>query len=75
MLVIYMVRERVALHKLRANNEVAGFKFATVGVLYAVLLAFAVLVVWEKRIIRGCSPLRRRLTVRGAKRMAEFCTS
>ena len=31
-----------------ANNEVAGFKFATVGVLYAVLLAFAVLVVWEK---------------------------
>jgi hypothetical protein len=27
---------------------VAGFKFATVGVLYAVLLAFAVIVVWEK---------------------------
>jgi Protein of unknown function (DUF4239) len=34
--------------RLRANNEVAGFKFATVGVLYAVLLAFAVIVVWEK---------------------------
>ena len=34
--------------QLRLNNEVAGFKFATVGVLYAVLLAFAVVVVWEK---------------------------
>jgi hypothetical protein len=32
----------------RTNNEVAGFKFATVGVLYAVLLVFAVVVVWEK---------------------------
>jgi Na+/melibiose symporter-like transporter len=30
------------------NNEIAGFKFATVGVIYAVLLAFAVIVVWEK---------------------------
>jgi hypothetical protein len=38
----------VKLNQLRTNNEVAGFKFATVGVLYAVLLAFAVVVVWEK---------------------------
>src|SRR6266568_627817 len=30
------------------NNEIAGFKFATVGVLYAVLLAFVIIVVWEK---------------------------
>src|SRR5271168_3637380 len=43
-----LVRRRVGLEKLRTNNEVAGFKFATVGVLYAVLLAFAVIVVWEK---------------------------
>ncbi len=42
------IRRRVALDRLRTNNEVAGFKFATVGVLYAVLLAFAVIVVWEK---------------------------
>lgn len=42
------IRQRVTLARLRMNNEVAGFKFATVGVLYAVLLAFAVLVVWEK---------------------------
>lgn len=43
-----LVRGLVPLERLKANNEVAGFKFATVGVLYAVLLAFAVIVVWEK---------------------------
>jgi hypothetical protein len=43
-----LIRRFVTLDKLRTNNEVAGFKFATVGVLYAVLLAFAVVVVWEK---------------------------
>ncbi len=31
-----------------SNNEIAGFKFATVGVIYSVLLAFSVIVVWEK---------------------------
>jgi hypothetical protein len=45
---LILVRRLVALERLSTNNEVAGFKFATVGVLYAVLLAFAVLVVWEK---------------------------
>ena len=43
-----IVRRYVEVNQLRTNNEVAGFKFATVGVLYAVLLAFAVVVVWEK---------------------------
>ena len=43
-----LVRRRVSLDKLRTNNEVAGFKFATLGVLYAVLLGFTVIVVWEK---------------------------
>jgi hypothetical protein len=43
-----IIRRLVPLEQLRLNNEVAGFKFATVGVLYAVLLAFAVIVVWEK---------------------------
>src|SRR5471030_908329 len=42
------VRRRVGVEQLRANNEVAGFKFATVGVIYAVLLGFAVIVVWQK---------------------------
>ncbi len=44
----YVVRRYVMLSRLRTNNEVAGFKFATIGVLYAVMLAFAVVVVWEK---------------------------
>jgi hypothetical protein len=43
-----LIRRCVTLAQLRLNNEVAGFKFATVGVLYAVLLAFAVIIAWEK---------------------------
>jgi hypothetical protein len=43
-----LIRRRVPFEKLRANNEVAGFTFATVGVLYAVLLAFVVVIVWER---------------------------
>lgn len=43
-----LVRRYVTLEKLTTNNEVAGFKFAAVGVLYAVLIAFAIIVVWEK---------------------------
>jgi hypothetical protein len=43
-----LVRRYVTLDRLTANNEVAGFKFSVVGVLYAVLLAFAIIVVWEK---------------------------
>jgi len=42
-----IIRRWVRLDTLSINNEVAGFKFATVGVLYAVLLAFAVILVWE----------------------------
>lgn len=34
--------------RLRLNNEVAGFKFAVIGVFYAVLLAFVVVAVWEE---------------------------
>ena len=43
-----VVRRRTRLKQLTENNEVAGFKFAVVGVIYAVLLAFAVFVVWEQ---------------------------
>jgi hypothetical protein len=43
-----VVRRQVTLDRLNDNNEVAGFKFAVIGVLYAVQLAFAVIVVWEK---------------------------
>lgn len=43
-----LIRRRIALEKLRTNNEVAGFKFATIGVLYAVTLAFVVIITWER---------------------------
>ena len=43
-----LVRRFVELEHLAINNEVAGFKFATIGVTYAVLLAFSIVVVWEK---------------------------
>src|SRR5271154_6062907 len=43
-----IVRRYVVLERLTTNNEVAGFKFAVIGVIYAVLLGFAVIVVWEK---------------------------
>jgi hypothetical protein len=43
-----LVRRYVALERLTENNEIAGFKYATLGVLYAVLLAFAIVVVWQR---------------------------
>lgn len=43
-----LIRRTVTLERLADNNEVAGFKFAVLGVVYAVLLGFAVIVVWEK---------------------------
>jgi Protein of unknown function (DUF4239) len=45
---LVLIRGSVGLERLTTNNEVAGFKFAVVGVIYAVMLAFAVIVVWER---------------------------
>jgi hypothetical protein len=45
---LILVRRSIGLERLTTNNEVAGFKFAVIGVIYAVLLAFAVIVVWER---------------------------
>jgi hypothetical protein len=42
-----LCRKRWGTSYLSLNNEVAGFKFAVVGVFYAVLLAFVVVAVWE----------------------------
>lgn len=42
-----LTRYRYGADRLKENNEVAGFKYAVVGVLYAVLLAFVVIAVWE----------------------------
>jgi hypothetical protein len=43
-----LLRRRTTAPKDDRQNEVAGFIFATVGVLYAVLLAFTVIIVWEQ---------------------------
>jgi hypothetical protein len=43
-----LVRRHIELETLSTNNEVAGFKFATIGVLYAVLIAFAIIFVWQR---------------------------
>ncbi len=43
-----IVRRVFELRLLATNNEIAGFKFATVGVIFAVIVAFAIIVTWEK---------------------------
>jgi Protein of unknown function (DUF4239) len=45
---LVVIRRSIGLERLTTNNEVAGFKFAVIGVIYAVLLAFAVIVVWQR---------------------------
>jgi hypothetical protein len=43
-----LIRRRIGLERLTTNNDIAGFKFATVGVIYAVMLAFAIIIVWQR---------------------------
>jgi len=42
-----LVRRFIPIHKLKVHNDVAGFIFATIGVIYAVMLAFMVMVSWQ----------------------------
>ena len=44
----YIFRKKVKLKILRAHNEVTGFLFLAIASFYSLLLAFVVLVVWEK---------------------------
>src|SRR6476469_1368421 len=43
-----IVRRWVAVEVLERHNEVAGFIYAVIGVVYAVLLGFAAITVWER---------------------------
>jgi tryptophan-rich sensory protein len=43
-----LIQRRFTSDVLRRHNDVAGFIFAAVGVIYAVVLGFVVVVVWEK---------------------------
>jgi hypothetical protein len=45
---VLLVRRSVELRTLESHHEVAGFILAVVGVVYAVLLAFVAVVVWEQ---------------------------
>ncbi|MBV9410263.1 MAG: DUF4239 domain-containing protein [Acidimicrobiia bacterium] len=44
---LLLVRRSVALSTLERHNDVAGFIIAVIGVLYAVLLAFVVVISWQ----------------------------
>jgi hypothetical protein len=45
---LWIVRRTVSLEKLKSHHEVAGFIIGIVGTIYAVLLAFLVVVQWNK---------------------------
>jgi hypothetical protein len=46
--VALLVRRWVPVEVLERHNEVAGFIYAVIGVLYAVLLGFTAIIVWER---------------------------
>lgn len=45
---VLLVRRSVELSDLEAHHDVAGFILAVVGVVYAVLLAFVVIIAWQQ---------------------------
>lgn len=45
---LLLVRRRFGVETLKSNNEVAGFIYGIIGVLYAVLLGFTAIIVWER---------------------------
>ena len=45
---LFLVQRLVPSALRREHNDVAGFIYAVLGVAYAVLLAFVVIVVWEE---------------------------
>jgi hypothetical protein len=44
----FLARRWVGVEVLKLNNEVAGFIYAVIGVVYAVLLGFTAIIVWEQ---------------------------
>jgi hypothetical protein len=45
---LYLVRRKVPLAELETHHEVAGFIIGVLGAIYAVLLAFVVVAVWDQ---------------------------
>lgn len=48
LLAFFLVQVWVPVSVRRIHNDVAGFVFAAVGVIYGILLSFAVILVWEQ---------------------------
>lgn len=48
LLVLWIVRKVFSHEQLTPHNEVSGFVYAAIGVIYAVILGFAVISVWEE---------------------------
>jgi uncharacterized protein YacL len=44
---LMLVRKIMPVHKTKLHNDIAGFIFATIGVIYAVLVAFMVVISWQ----------------------------
>lgn len=47
-LLVIFVKRRVQFAPVEGHNDITGFVFATVGVLFSVLLAFVVIAVWDR---------------------------
>jgi hypothetical protein len=45
---LYLVRRRVQPENLRLDHDVAGFTFGVIGAFYGVILAFVIVVVWQR---------------------------
>jgi hypothetical protein len=43
-----LVRRKIGVETLASHNDVAGFIYAVVGVVYAVLIGFTAIIVWEQ---------------------------
>ncbi len=48
LIVLWIVRRAFSHEQLKPHNEVSGFVYAAIGVMYAVVLGFAVISVWEE---------------------------
>src|SRR5262245_720078 len=45
---VVLVRRVISQETLKTNNEIAGYVYAAIGVIYAVVLAFVFVVIWEQ---------------------------
>src|SRR5512137_2742132 len=44
---VLLVRHRVDIKKFKEHHDIAGPIFSTIGVIYAVMLAFVLVIVWQ----------------------------